>query len=83
MGSEACVRLLVEAGADWSIRNKKGRTALDCARQCAVCYNDEQRGYKSIQAILITEEYDFPVIHLSQIDRQSWLRRHGRLEARK
>jgi ankyrin repeat protein len=42
-GHEGCVRLLVEAGADRSIKGYRGRTALDYATE---------QGHTAIQAIL-------------------------------
>jgi len=42
-GHEGCVRLLVEAGADKSIKDNGGKTALDIATR---------RGHTAIQAIL-------------------------------
>jgi ankyrin repeat protein len=43
-GHVGCARLLVEAGVDRSIKNNKGRTALDFATE---------RGHKkAVQAIL-------------------------------
>ena len=35
-GHEGCVRLLVEAGADRSLKAKEGATALSCAKTEAI-----------------------------------------------